>query len=104
MRNNGPFNLLNIEAVLMIWFARHSLGELSEWIISIMRPVCEPFSQGVDFRETTLTSKLQNGREKLSPVAEWIKAQLRRVWSIPASAVLPSPPNPVRNFSQLLKY
>jgi len=63
-----------------------------------MRPVCEPFSQGVDFRETTLTSKLQNGREKFSPVAEWIKAQLRRVWSIPASALLPSPRTPCETF------
>lgn len=54
------------KAALMIRLSNHSRNELSEWIISITRSVCEPFSQGVDFCGTTLTSKLQNVLEKLS--------------------------------------
>lgn len=79
-----------------IWFNRHSLSELSEWIISIMRPVCEPFSQGVDFRETTLTSKLQNGREKLS---RWLNGLKRNYVEYGVSGFeAPFPSPPVRTF------
>lgn len=82
----------------MIRLTRHSLIGVSEWIISIMRPVCEPFSQRVDFRETTLTSKLQNGREKLS---RWLNGLKRNYVEYGVSgfgALLPSAPNPRETF------
>lgn len=97
MRINGPFNLLNIEAALMIWLTRHSLSEVTEWIISIMRPVCEPFSQGVDFRETTLTSKLQNGREKLSRWLNGLKRNYVESMGVSGFGALPPSPPPVPN-------
>lgn len=91
----------------MIRLTNPSRNELSEWIISIIRPVCEPFSRGVDFRGTTLTSKLQNVREKLSRWLNRLKRNYVEYTGYPTSKSLPfpSPPfEPVQNFSRLLKY